>query len=276
MAAYIDLKKIKLIVFDIDGTLLGSTHQITDRTKNTIQKIRQQNISITLATGRNWCETESYARDLAVDGPLILCNGAAITTVDGNKIKSCLFPYEVIDLIIQISEKYSVSLMFFVDDIIYIKHNNRHTPFNFKYALFLATEIDNWELLGEKLHRIQKCMLIARGVSIDPLALDSELRAVLSGRIETSHSAIGVLEVMPAGTSKGNALQEVSDDLGIGLESVMAFGDGNNDIDMLSTAGIGVAMANATMHAKASADLLVPPVDQNGPAQFLDYLLSNN
>jgi hypothetical protein len=165
--------------------------------------------------------------------------------------------------------------MLFVDDIVYIKHNNRHTPFNFKYALFEAVEIDNWEFLGEKLHEVQKCMLIARGVSIDPLALDVELRAVLSERIETSHSTYGVIEVMPAGTSKGNALLEVSQDLGIGLESVMAFGDGNNDIDMLATAGIGVAMANATTHAKANADLLVPPVDQNGPAQLLDHLLSS-
>lgn len=276
MDAHIDLKKIKLIVFDVDGTLLGSTHQITDKTRSIIQKIKQQNISITLATGRNWCETKGYARDLAVDGPLILCNGAVITSIDGSEIKKRLFPNEVIDSLIQTSQKHDISMIFFIDNDVYIKHGRRNKPFNFNYALFQATEIDDWLPLGEKLNKVQKCMLIAYSVPIDPLVLENELRAALSERIEISHSAAGVLEVMPAGTSKGKALVEVSQDLGIGLESILAFGDGNNDIDMLTTAGFGVALANASTHAKASADLLVPPVDQNGPAQFLDYLLSNN
>jgi len=54
---------------------------------------------------------------------------------------------------------------------------------------------------------------------------------------------------------------------------VMAFGDGNNDAGMLSVAGIGIAVANASTHIKAIADMLVPSNEQEGPAQFLEYML---
>ena len=56
------------------------------------------------------------------------------------------------------------------------------------------------------------------------------------------------------------------------LSAVIAFGDGNNDIEILTEAGLGVSLANGMTQAKACADLVVPSNDQNGPAQFLEYL----
>jgi len=75
------------------------------------------------------------------------------------------------------------------------------------------------------------------------------------------------------GVSKGNALLRLCTYLGVEPAQVLAFGDGNNDAGMLSIAGMGIAVANASTHIKAIADVLVSSNDREGPAQFLEYML---
>ena len=76
----------------------------------------------------------------------------------------------------------------------------------------------------------------------------------------------------PQGATKGAGLRDLCTQLKIPLSAVIAFGDGNNDIEILTEAGLGVSLSNGMIQAKACADLVVPSNDQNGPAQFLEYL----
>ena len=77
---------------------------------------------------------------------------------------------------------------------------------------------------------------------------------------------------MPRGVSKGNTLHELSQLINIPLDNMMAFGDGNNDIEMLEFAGVGVALGNATPELKEVADHVTLTNNEDGPALFLrDY-----
>jgi len=84
-----------------------------------------------------------------------------------------------------------------------------------------------------------------------------------------------MLEVMPKGVTKLKAIQRLVEMLGISMEEVMTFGDGDNDAEMLEGAGLGVSLENGSDHAKASANLTIASCDENGPAKFLEKLLDD-
>lgn len=270
----ITLEQYKLIVFDIDGTLLGSTHLPTEKTKSTLKECQERNIPITLATGRNWDAVEQLAHDLSVNGPLILTNGALVKGVDGSVLHLATLPEEVLTCIIKICDQRDKELLLCIEDDVFLKHSSQNTSWLYDLGSTRLIEVGAWDSITDKLGSVQKCMVIERDTPLEMYALEKEIRTTVGQAIELCYSLFDVIEIMPKGVSKGSALLKVCAHLGIEPESVLAFGDGNNDIEMIAAAGLGVALANASALAKTSADLLVPPVDQNGPAKFLDYLLN--
>ena len=82
-----------------------------------------------------------------------------------------------------------------------------------------------------------------------------------------------MVEILPTGTSKGGALGALIEDMGIAPQQVLACGDGENDIEMLQLAGIGVAMGNADDAVQAAADFVSVPCDQDGVAHALARFL---
>ena len=84
------------------------------------------------------------------------------------------------------------------------------------------------------------------------------------------------LEIMPKGVSKASALDKIARKLGYTMENVMAFGDAENDVEMLAKAGIGVAMGNAMDTAKAAANVVTKTNDENGIGEVIDKLLEGN
>ena len=97
----------------------------------------------------------------------------------------------------------------------------------------------------------------------------------LNGRATFVQALSGMLEILPPGTSKGAGLQRVLDELGIPPENVLALGDGENDVEMLRMAGIGVAMANGMPEAKQAADYVVSSNDDDGVAEAVERFVLN-
>jgi HAD superfamily hydrolase (TIGR01484 family) len=84
-----------------------------------------------------------------------------------------------------------------------------------------------------------------------------------------------LLEVLPKGITKVTGIQRLLASQGIKMTEVMAFGDYDNDIEMLNAAGLGVVVENGSPAAKASADLIIGSCDRNGPAKFLENLMKS-
>ena len=95
----------------------------------------------------------------------------------------------------------------------------------------------------------------------------------LKGRADILHASISLVEVMPKGVTKVTGIRKLAGNMGIPMDAIMAFGDFNNDAEMLAAVGLGIAVKNASPGAKAAADLVIGSVEEHGPAKFLKELL---
>lgn len=129
-----------------------------------------------------------------------------------------------------------------------------------------------WRDLENALDSVTKIIIINRENPAFLNEIEKDLVFKLDGRAYTCHTLVPMLEVQPLGKTKASGLEIVTDMLGITMQNTIAFGDGNNDAPMLSAAGFGAAVANATALAKASADIVIGTNDECGPARFLAQL----
>jgi len=145
-----------------------------------------------------------------------------------------------------------------------------------EYGSPQLTEIGGWESLTKCIHEVHKCLVVDRQSRENLFLLERLYRRAIGDMVEYCHTLNEMLEVMPKGVSKLSALRRLTEMLKMDMNRVMAFGDGNNDAEMLKNVGVGIAVENATEFAKTSADLVVPSCDENGPAIFLQDLLKKS
>lgn len=263
----------KLIVFDIDGTLLDSSHQLQPRTKTVLQRCQKLHIPFTLATGKNWDAVRDLAEELEIEVPLILSNGAYLRDAKAEYIEKTFIPLPAMRRIIQVSKETNVDLVVYLDEDVFVERMTHNLSFLEGFGSKRMIEIGSWDSVMDRLPDVHKCMVLDRQSSLRLKEMEKKILAELGDVLETCLAMPEILDFMAKGVSKGNALRKVCCRLGISPASVIVFGDGDNDIDILETAGLSVALGNASPLAKARADLIVPSNDCNGPAQLLEYLL---
>jgi Cof subfamily protein (haloacid dehalogenase superfamily) len=264
--------KIRLLAFDIDGTLLDSKHILQEQTRIALKGCQEKGIMVTLATGKNWDAVRALAEQLAIHSPLILSNGALLTDLAGTFYEKITIPSEVMQTIIRVCRQQGNDLVIYLDEQVYIERMTHNLSFLENFGSVGMIEVGQWENLGIRLDEVHKCMAVDREFSQRLMDLEAALRQEAGDTLEYCLAMPEILDLTPKGATKGAGLARLCAELGIPLDAVMAFGDGNNDIDILTEAGIGVSLANGMTQAKACADLLVPSNDRSGPAQLLTYL----
>ena len=273
MIRKIRLSDYKLIVFDIDGTLQNSKHNLHPYTKNVLMKLHHARIPFTLATGKNLPAVRPLAEALEIKLPLFLSNGCLLQTVEGRELEKYVLPIEIVHQVIKICEEGKWDLAIYLDDGIHIKKMNHNLELLIDYGSPGLIEIGDWSKIGGRLGEVHKCLVVERSSPDEVYKLEKVYNNELADKVEYCHTLVGMLEVMPKGVSKFKAIQRLAEILGIRMEEVMTFGDGNNDAEMLKGAGLGVSLENGSDLAKASANLTIASSDENGPAIFLDGLL---
>jgi len=276
MNRQIRLSDYKLIVFDIDGTLQDSNHNLHPYTKDVLLKLHDANIHFTLATGKNLPAVKPLAEILGIKLPLILSNGCMLQTVEGLELEKYVLPIELTHHVIRICEEGIWDLAIYLDDGIYIKKMNHNLALLIDYGSPGLIEIGDWANIADRLKEAHKCLVVERSSPKKVYELEKVYERELGDKVEYCHTLVGMLEVMPKGVSKLRAIQRLAEMLGIRMEEVMTFGDGNNDTQMLEGAGLGITMENGSDLAKASANLTIASSDENGPAKFLDLLLGQH
>jgi HAD superfamily hydrolase (TIGR01484 family) len=136
-------------------------------------------------------------------------------------------------------------------------------------------EIGQWETIKDHFAKVNKCLVIEQHVPQNLIELEKRFKQEFGAQSNIIFTSTKLLEVLPKGITKVTGIQRLAKNLGIEMDEVMAFGDYDNDIEMLSAAGLGVAVENGSAAAKASADLVIDPCDQNGPAKFLEKLMES-
>ncbi len=136
-------------------------------------------------------------------------------------------------------------------------------------------EIGRWDVIEDRYTEVNKCLVIEQHLPQNLINLEMRFKQELGDRSDIIFTSTKLLEVLPKGITKVTGIQNIIDDLGIKMSEVMAFGDYDNDIEMLNAAGLGVVVENGSESAKASADLIIGPCEENGPANFLNHLMNS-
>lgn len=262
-------KQIKLVVVDLDGTLVDSRGQISNADKAALAAARVRGIQIALSTGRVVEACRTHIADLSLDGAHIFFDGALIYNLNQNR-SIALQPIEpeILTAAVRFARVNKIYLelyaldRYFVEDINWADAIHREF-FGLKSMLVNFDEIVDSEM-------IIKCELMIHNQDEESKArlfLDHFAGSLRGSVARTpAYPDVRFVNVVNPAVSKGAALVKLAAYLKLDLDQVMAIGDGINDLSLLETAGLAVAMGNASDELKARADFVTSSVDSSGVA----------
>lgn len=269
------MKDIKLIAFDLDGTMLNDKKELTEENRQVLLAAAEKGIHIVPATGRLPKALPTCFRDLPIRYGIFI-NGAEVTDLQtGDSLGQSLIPWEQAIEVYEYAEQFDIIYDCYMDNKAYMSRAFRtRIP---EFALNAHYLKMMWELrttvpelktyLAQRKEGVQKLQFYFRKDQYD---LREELLAnwKIPG-IEVSTSVPNNLELNNAAGTKGHALKMLADYLGIPMEQTMAFGDDSNDISLLSMAGLSVAMEKHNPCLEGIADYITGSCNDSGVAQAI-------
>ena len=268
------LSDYKLIVFDIDGTLVGSSHELDLYTRGTLLQLHDLGIPFTLATGKILPATKAQADELRIQLPLIMANGSVLQKRHGEVLYNAALPVDVTKRAIQICEELNKDLVIYIIDQLYIKKMNDNIYPIYSNVSSGINELGDWEIINSRISQVTKCLVVDIENQQNLIELGNIFLKEFEGRADIVHTSTKLVEILPLGVTKATAVKRMADEMGIRMEEVMAFGDYDNDAPMLSAVGLGIAVENASAAAKAAADLIIGSCEDDAPAKFLRELIN--
>ncbi len=266
-----------IIALDLDGTLTNSEKIITPRTFEALMKAQREGVRLVLASGRPTFGIAALANQLQLadyGGYVLSYNGGRIIDwCEKTVIFSQVVDQKLVPILYNFAEKAQLPIVTYLPEAILASKNEGE---------YLAEEarINGMPVVVAQ-NFVEEAMQIAGGstkflIPGEPeqlIQLESEMKAALSEQMEIFRSAPFFLELPPKGIDKAQSLQRLLTHLGLERESLMAFGDGFNDLSMIQFAGKGVAMANAVEEVKSIANFVTTSNEEDGIAHALEQLL---
>ncbi|WP_045497915.1 Cof-type HAD-IIB family hydrolase [Vibrio hyugaensis] len=263
----------KIVASDLDGTLLAPNHQLSTYSKETLKALHEQGYTFVFATGRHHVDVASIRRTVGIPAYMITSNGARVHDQNDQEMYCQNVPEELVQSVIDTIKTDPEILihMYQNDDWLLNKDDEQLRDFHEEFTYKLYDE-DNAPTDG-----IAKIFFTHPAKDHDHLVVfEDKLRAKFGDKLNIAFSTPWCLEVMSAGVSKGDALKAVAESIGLTLENTIAFGDGMNDVEMLSMAGKGLVMG--TSHEKVMKALpnneVIGSNENDAVAHYLqDHLL---
>jgi len=258
--------QFKLLVADIDGTLVTSDREITPRVKDAVRRAQAKGVRVCLATGRIWPSAQPYFRVLGADPPAILYNGGLIYDFVADKVlRRVPLAYEHARAVLEIlREVPQVQPHLYVADRVYTGRVNEFTKAYRRKDRIHVEEVG--DLIAFLPAEPMKILIIGPRAHLTTVF---DRIAALPLRINAVFSEETYLEILPSGSSKGAALVEMANALRIPLEATIAVGDNLNDLEMIQAAGLGVAMGNALPELQSQAGYVTSTNDEEGLAEVI-------
>jgi len=265
---------IQLVVADMDGTLLNDELTISPRNQAAINAIRARGIHFAFATGRPDQLMKEYVDQMEVDGPIIMCNGSIVGhPLHEERLFEELLDADTVQQVVEYCESRDMIYMIYTREQILCKPNFRSNFFVARGEALPAIQrpvfTDLSTFTGDvRQLAVNKILIVEPDQDTYAQAKQELIRMLPNHRVLSSQNTF--IDVNPNGTSKGRALRILCDHYDIELDAVVAFGDQENDIEMLQEAGIGVAMANAKAPIQAVADEVTARNTDDGFARWIE------
>ncbi len=267
--------KYKLLVLDVDGTLVNNEREISKRTLATLLKVQQMGVRIVLASGRPTYGLMPLAKALELGnygGFIISYNGCQIINANNGEIlfERRINP-EMLPYLEKKAHKNSFDIFTYHDDTIITDSPENEYIRN-------EAQLNNLDIIVEDEFSIAidfapcKCVLVGDDEQA-LISLEEHWKKRLDGVLDAFRSEPYFLEVVPSGVNKANTLGVLLEHLGVTREEIIAIGDGVCDVTMLQLAGMGIAMGHSQDSVKVCADYVTASNEEDGVAQAVEKLI---
>lgn len=284
----------KLVAIDIDGTLLNSKGEMTDRTKQVLRKASEQGIYIVLTSGRLTDTVEKFCNEIGADKYLIAENGASIINLQTKELEfSKYISKDVVNKVLDICDENNIYYMVYTNKELIVKNIKHMAMFfykqNYNPNARIKTIVSGRDYINSVTDNFTKLMICDEDraiynnivaklgkipeIDVLPVPHISNKQLEVDGKktiLEYSYA-----DISAKGTNKWTAIKELMTKLGISENEVVAIGDNINDIKMIENAGLGVAMRNGSPHVRALADVVAPSNNEDGVAYIVEKYVLN-
>ena len=265
----------ELGAFDLDGTVLRRDLEITDRTLAAVDELRNRGVRLVVATGRRFEGAREHAERLGFAGndPVICYGGSMVRRMSGETLLHRTISRSLAVEVLEWAARRDLHARVFVDGRIItspdttaaLKHMRRYE----EPGLCVVEDPAAW--LREGGGEPTKLVIVDHPDDVEGWL--EEAREAFRGRLFVTRSLPHYVEVGGLEGTKSKALEFLCDHWGIDPRRVIAFGDADNDVDMLRFVGHGVAVGGMTDEVREAADAVAPPVQEDGVALYLEKLL---
>ena len=251
---------IKAAFFDVDGTLLShKSKSVPESARKALAELRERGILCIIATGRQYIQLGKLpVADIPFDAYITL-NGQMTVDQDGKIVDAIPISGQAKDFLVRGFREHTFPALFVEADRLYLNYISDHV-LSVQEAISTPTP-PLGEYTGNDIY--QACIYLRPFEEhiLDPIAEESVL----------SRWTYGGIDVVGKGGGKVRGIRRYLEEQGIAPDEIIAFGDGENDADMLRFAGIGVAMGNGEEVTKAAADFVTADIDEDGVALALKH-----
>jgi hypothetical protein len=266
----------ELLVLDVDGTLVNSNKEISERTRQAVIDCQENGVKVAIASGRSTEGIRHQAKEIGLDrygGYIISYNGGRITNFQtGEVVYDIPLPPGMIHELYDYSKQENTGILTYHDGVI-IAHSDTDP-----YITIDSKACDIPICVPKDFHKevdfpVNKCILTGEPKHLDLL----EPKAVkdFEGRLSVYRSEGFYLEMMPLGVDKAYGISKLLQKTGYNRGQLICCGDGFNDLPMISYAGLGVAMANAPDSLKELADYVAPSCDEDGLVDVINRFIKD-
>lgn len=253
-----------MLLIDLDETLLNDKGEIPDINSEAIKQAYQKGIKIVLCSGRSNMSLKKFIDNLGVskDGYAIAFNGGIIYKTDTNEIISeHLLNDDYAREIIEKCRKYDVHIMMYCNQKLWIDRCTQKIEDYANKSKLVPVLVDN--LINATVQPVSKVIIIGKNRILKVVEEDFKNEG-WNNKISTFFSSERLYEFNPLGIDKGSGLRELANYLNIDIKDVIAIGDNYNDISMIQTAGLGIAVKNANDEIKSIADYVTERDNNEG------------
>ena len=261
--------------FDLDGTVVRRDLRITDRTVAALDRLRERGVRLVVATGRRFEGAREHAERLgfATLDPLICYGGSMIRRMNGETLLHCRLQRSLGVEVLEWAADRDLHARAFVDGHIITSPDTpavlRHLRRSEEPGVSVVDSPADWLRSGGE--EPTKLVIVDHPDAVERWL--EEARAAFAGRLFVTRSLPHYVEVGGLEGTKSKALEFLCEGWRIDPARTIAFGDADNDVDMLRFAGHGVAVGGMTDEVRRVADAVAPPVDEDGVASYLEKML---
>ena len=251
----------RLAAIDIDDTLLGTDARISEANAQAVALLQSGGVQIVLASGRSHANMLPFHRDLGLPhGPIVSAQGAVVRDSHDGAVWSTRFHRAaIVEIITRRGRELGFAVQHYGLDDVRVDSSSPWIDYDQSRNVQAYRVVP--DLLGYGIDDIVKVMWLGEPDAI--AAVLPEARREFGATATVIPTDPPYLEFAALDTNKSLGLMAITERLGIKREQVLAFGDGTNDVEMLSWAGLGIAMSHARDAAKQAARMVAPAGDHN-------------